>query len=229
MENLTAAHQALIKQHPCFAVIAAQHQNEIIRSAQLKLLNKGEYLLRRGDEPSAYYGVAKGRIKVSAMNDQGKSLTLKFLQTGDWFGEISLIDGIARTHDCEAIEPCEIIMIAKPAFESYVLNDINGLKALTLQLCQRLRTTMNLAEQASIQTLEERLATRLLELHKGGQSLNINQQDIAHMLGVSRQSVSKLLLQWSQNGWIKIDYNQIIILSSEHLLALCKSLSVPQE
>lgn len=228
MEKLTSSQQAMLTSHPCFTAASDENQQGIYKSAYIKALNKGEFLQRRGDTATGYYGVYSGRIKAYSMNTDGKSLTLKYLQAGDWFGEISLLDGIARTHDCEVIEPCQIIIIPKAAFEQFVMNDLQAMKAMAKQLCQRIRTSMNLIEQMSIQPLSERLAVRLLELYQAsGNPLNVNQQDIAHMLGVSRQSTSKILTQWAEQGLIKLEYHQIELLQPSSLESLCSPLSVP--
>ncbi|GAA6135961.1 Crp/Fnr family transcriptional regulator [Oceaniserpentilla sp. 4NH20-0058] len=229
MENLTPDQNKLLLSHPCIAAASPENRKAIAQSAYIKVLNKGQYLQHRGGDAIGYYGIFSGKIKVSAMSSTGKALTLKYLQAGDWFGEISLLDGIARTHDCEATQVCQVIIIPKLAFETHIMNDLDALKAITRQLCQRVRTAMNLAEQATIQPLPERLANRLLELQNASkEGLNINQQDIAHMLGVSRQSVSKLLLQWAELGWIKLEYHQVSLLKPDKLKSICMSSPVPQ-
>lgn len=230
MEKLTSDQNTLLLSHPCIAAASNENRTGIEQSAYIKVLNKGQYLQRRGGDAIGYYGIFSGKIKVSAMSSEGKMLTLKYLQAGDWFGEISLLDGIARTHDCEATEVCQVIIIPKQAFETHIMNDLEALKAISRQLCQRIRTAMNLAEQATIQSLPERLANRLLELkNESSECLNVNQQDIAHMLGVSRQSVSKLLLQWAELGWIKLEYHQVALLKPKELKRICTSASVPQQ
>lgn len=139
------------------------------------------------------------------------------------------MDGVARTHDAEAIEPCEIILIPKQAFEDFILSDLKSMRIITQKICQRLRTVLNFAEQVTIQPLHVRLAQRILELQSiSGNNLPFNQQEIAHMLGVSRQSVSKILLHWAELGWIKLEYNQLTLQHCEHLHALSNTGAVPQ-
>ena len=229
MENLTSQQLALIAANPCLTQVEPAIQQAITQSIYVKRLQKGQYLHRRSDLAIGYYGVVSGRLRVSAENREGKALTLTFMQAGDWFGEISLVDGVARTHDCEAMEACEILIIPKSSFEQHLLQDTKLLLHITRHICQRLRLVLNLVEQMSIQTLHERLASRLLDLAKSqGHALNINQQELAHMMGVSRQSVSKILLGWAQSGWIKIEYNQLCIQQPDQLMALCITDPVPQ-
>lgn len=228
MENLTSAHQLLMAANPCLAQVAKHTHHAITKTVYVKHLAKGQFLHRRGDNALGYYGVVSGRLRVSAENREGKALTLTFMQTGDWFGEISLVDGMPRTHDCEALEACEILVIPKHSFESYLLNDVPSLRHITQHICQRLRSVLNLVEQMTIQSLHERLARRLLDLAKlDGNTLNINQQELAHMMGVSRQSISKIVLAWAQADWISIEYNQLILQQPDQLLTLCVTDPVP--
>lgn len=228
MENLTPAHRALMADNPCLTQVSLTAQQAITQSVYVKNLRKGQFLHRRADEAIGYYGVVSGRLRISAENRDGKALTLTFMQAGEWFGEISLVDGVARTHDCEALEACEILVIPKHSFETHLLNDVRSLRHITEHICQRLRGVLNLVEQMSIQSLHERLARRLLDLaQQQGNQLNINQQELAHMMGVSRQSISKIVLAWSQACWITLDYNQLVLQQPDQLLNLCVSDPVP--
>jgi CRP/FNR family cyclic AMP-dependent transcriptional regulator len=229
MKNLTAEQLALVSANPCLTQIDSGVQHAITQSIYIKRLQKGQFLHRRGDLAVGYYGVVSGRLRVSAENREGKALTLTFMQSGDWFGEISLVDGVPRTHDCEALETCEVLIIPKASFEQNLLQDTKSLRHITQHICQRLRLVLNLVEQMSIQSLHERLARRLLDLAKiDGNTLNINQQELAQMMGVSRQSVSKILLGWAQEKWIKLEYNHLYIQQPDQLMALCITDPVPQ-
>lgn len=228
MVTLTPEQKKLIAANPCLAQVSAKVQQNIIESIYVKSIHKGQFLHRRGDQAIGYYGVVSGRLRVSAHNPEGKALTLTFMQGGDWFGEISLVDGVPRTHDCEALESCEIIIIPKTSFEQYLLQDVTSLRHITQHICQRLRLVFNLVEQMTIQSLHERLARRVLALTKtDGNILNINQQELAQMMGVSRQSVSKILLAWAHADWIKLEYNHLCIQQPDQLMALCITDPVP--
>ena len=229
MENLLPTHIDLLESSPCIAQSEGEIKQAIYKSAYIKTLQKGQFLFRRGDEAKGLLGIVNGRFKVSALNSDGKPLTLGYLQSKDWFGEIALVDGIARTHDCEALEASEILVIPKAAFEEYIVSDAKLLRLVTKQICLRMREMMNLVEQATIQSLQERLANRLLSLREpSDNTIYANQQDLAYMMGVSRQSVSKVLLRWAELGWIKIEYNHITLLNLERLLSLCITPMVPQ-
>lgn len=229
METLTPEHHALMTANPCLAQIPASTYQMIVKSVYVKSLSKGQFLHRRADDAIGYYGVVSGRLRVSAENREGKALTLTFMQKQDWFGEISLVDGVPRTHDCEAMENCELLIIPKASFEQHLLSDVESLRHITQHICQRLRSVFNLVEQMTIQPLHERLARRLLDLATlDGNILKINQQELAHMMGVSRQSISKIVLGWAESGWIKLEYNHLTLQQPDQLMALCVTDTVPQ-
>ena len=176
----------------------------------LKTYEKGETIHHKGDDPSGYYGVISGRIRVSSTSKEGKSSTVHFFNQGDWFGEISLIDGLPRTHDAIATETVQLIVVPKSVFESFLMNDTDSLMFLAKSLCQRLRMSFQFIEESTTQSLSSRLASRLLVLHPN--THQVSQQELAQMLGVSRQSISKQVLQWEEKGWVDIQYNGITIL-----------------
>ncbi|MGR6872373.1 Crp/Fnr family transcriptional regulator [Pseudomonas sp. HK3] len=229
MKGLRPEHKALIQSNPCLAQVSTETQQSIAESVYVKTLSKGQLLHRRGDDAVGYYGVVSGRLRISALSQDGKALTLCFMQSGDWFGEISLVDAKPRTHDCEVTKNCELLIIPKTSFEQYLLEDTQSLRHITQHICQRLRRALSFIEQVTIQPLPERIARRLLDLlDLNGEHIKLNQQELAQMMGVSRQSISKILLSWAQSDWIKIEYNHVTIQQAESLRTLCVTNSVPQ-
>lgn len=213
----------------CLAHLSEEVQQALFDGMQMKPLKKGEFLHYRGDDASGYYGIIRGRLRASAVNEEGKPMTLCFMEQGQWFGEISLVDGVARTHDCEAVTDSEVCIIPKALFERYILGDHTALKYLAQQLCERLRFTLDWVEQSTLMPPPARLARRLLDLMPNQQNtIQINQQELAQMLGLSRQSISKILQEWVQKGWIEIDYNRLTLIQVDQLQNLCASDRVPQ-
>ncbi len=213
----------------CLAHLSEEVKHTLYDGMQFKTLKKGEYLHYRGDEACGYYGIVRGRLRASAVNEDGKPMTLCFMEQGQWFGEISLVDGVARTHDCEAVIHSDVYIIPKALFERYILGDHTALKYLAKQLCERLRFTLDWVEQSTLMAPPARLARRLLDLMPPQQhTVQINQQELAQMLGLSRQSISKILQEWVQKGWIEIDYNRLTLTQVDQLQNLCASERVPQ-
>lgn len=213
----------------CLAHLSDEVKHILYDGMQIRHLKRGEFLHYRGDEASGYYGIIRGRLRASAVSEDGKPMTLCFMEQGQWFGEISLVDGVARTHDCEAVTDSEVYVIPKTLFERYILEDHSALKYLAKQLCERLRFTLDWVEQSTLMPPPARLARRLLDLMPNQQNtIQINQQELAQMLGLSRQSISKILQDWVQKNWIEIDYNRITLTQFEQLQNLCASERVPQ-
>jgi len=212
LEKLTLS---LLKSSPCFQNLDPSKLKDLAKQVLIKSYEKGETVHHKGDEASGYYGVLSGRIRVSSTSREGKNSTVHFFNQGDWFGEISLIDGLPRTHDAITTEPVQLIVVPKPVFESFLMNDTESLTFLAKCICQRLRMSFQFIEESTTQPLSSRLANRLLVLHPN--THQVSQQELAQMLGVSRQSISKQVLQWEEKGWVNIQYNGITILDNDAL------------
>ena len=217
---------AYMKSSPCLEHLPDETLELLRQVSSLKKYEKGEYLHKRGDSPTAYYGLLKGRIRASAVSQQGKALSLYIFNPGDWFGEISLLDGISRTHDAEVLDSAEVLMIPASSFEKWVLGDVESLRKVASAVCGRLRLAMQYIEESATLPLESRLASRLLQMYPN--THNVSQQELAHMLGVSRQSVSKQLVNWQDAGWISTEYNGIQVTNLSALQQIGHYETVPK-
>jgi len=215
-----------MKSSPCLQHLPDEHLERLQQVSWVKKFEKGEFLHNRGDSADAYYGLLKGRIRASAVSQQGKTLSLYIFNPGDWFGEISLLDGIPRTHDGEVLEAAEVLLIPAVSFEEWVLSDVNSLRKVASAVCGRLRLAMQYIEESATLPLESRLASRLLQMYPN--THNVSQQELAHMLGVSRQSVSKQLVNWQEAGWISTEYNGIQVTNLSALQQIGHYETVPR-
>jgi len=112
---------------------------QLARASSILRLSTGQQVHARGDLAKGYMGVISGRLGVSTLTDDGKVLTLAYFLPGDWFGEISLIDGLPRTHDTSAMEDSELLLIAATDFQSLLQRYPQLWPTLAKHLCQRLR------------------------------------------------------------------------------------------
>jgi CRP-like cAMP-binding protein len=201
---------------------------QLARASTILRLSTGQQVHARGDLAKGYMGVISGRLGVSTLTDDGKVLTLAYFLPGDWFGEISLVDGLPRTHDTSAMEDSELLLIAATDFQSLLQRYPQLWPTLAKHLCQRLRLLMDAVEEATLLPMPARLARKLLQLHRIDTRHSMSQQALAEMMGVSRQSVARVLAQWVSAGWISTHYNRIDILDSQALEAVAGHAGVPR-
>jgi len=189
----------------------------------------GELLYARGDAAEALYGLIRGRVRLSNVTPDGREVLVMLFEPGDWVGEVSLFDGLPRTHDAHAVGPTEVFVL--PKAKLLALLDAQPLlyRHFAARLARSLRVALSYIDDAALLPLPPRLAKRLLDLARvyGADTplgrrieLHLPQEDLGRMLGASRQSVSKELKRWEAQGWIGVEYGKVMIRDEAALLQL---------
>lgn len=186
---------------------------------------KGAVIFAQGDEGDALFGVAAGRVRISASGAGGQEVFLNIMEPGDTFGEIAVMDGLPRTAGATALDPTTVIILKRADFLQLLEREPLLAIHLLKLLCERLRWTSELVEESAFLAGPARLAKRLLilaSLHGraaniGQLELRISQAELARFLGISRQIVNQQLSEWRRQGWVDLGRSQIVILNAEAL------------
>ncbi|RJF98472.1 Crp/Fnr family transcriptional regulator [Noviherbaspirillum saxi] len=198
----------------------------------LRSAEDGTLIHARGAEADGFYTIASGAVRFTRATADGQSTTIAVLDAPNCFGEISLFDGLPRTHDGHASGPTILLFHAKTDFKRLLARYPSIYERFAKVLSMRLRATFDLVEEAVVAPLTQRLARRLLELahikpsplnaavDARGREVPLTQEELGHLLGKSRQSISKQLHAWEQNGLIKTKYGRISIRQPEVLASL---------
>jgi CRP-like cAMP-binding protein len=219
--------QDIIRQHYLLSVLEPHEACDLLQRASVRYCRSGETLFRRGDPGDGLYGVLAGRIVVSVESQAGKELILNTFGPGDLLGEIALLDGKGRTATAVARAPSELLFIARRKFLPFIEErPAIALRMITL-LCERLRRTTDMVEDSTFLGLPARLAKQLLALALSsgdGASLHVDllQSELADMMGVSREAVSKQLSLWRAAGMIGMSRGRITINNPGDLEAVMK-------
>ena len=199
-------------------------QRALLAVAQRKTLARGDSLFLRGSMPDALFGIIHGSLRAGLVGANGREAVITMLEPGHWFGEVSLLLGDERVYDTYAVEPTEIAVVAAHDFHHLVTTRSDIHMAFTRLICQRLRHALAWIDDAILKPLPARLAHRLLMLNAqagaAGESsavLAVSQEDLAFMLGVSRQSVNQQLKLWEEQGTLRVSYRRIELLDIEQL------------
>jgi CRP-like cAMP-binding protein len=173
--------------------------------------------------------VISGTVKISVSSPDGRSAILNLIGPGETFGEIAVLDGLARTADATANTNCEIYVIDRRDFLPFVRSQpALAMKFIEL-LCTRLRWTSDQVEEVILQDLPGRLASALLRLtekHKlaqGGRTIAITQQEISEMVGMTRESINKQLRAWATRNWVRLEHGAIVVLNPGMLRELTEA------
>ena len=211
-----------------FSSLSQGLQAAILARAYVRRLPDGTSLAARGQPAEDWIGVAKGAVRVSSGSLAGKHVVLTSVEPGTWFGDIALFDGLPRTHDASAHGPTTLLVIRKPDFKELLAQHIELYEALLRLNCRRLRLMFNLIEDLNTKPLRARLAKQLLLLAKSygiaqGEEIRIGlqlaQEDLAQLLGASRQRVNQELKELERDGVLRVEPTRLVVLSRDKLLA----------
>lgn len=191
-------------------------QRTLLAVARRRTLARGESLFLKGSAPDALFGVVHGALRVSVVAAGGREAVIAMLEPGHWFGEVSLLVGRERVYDTCAVEPTEMAVVDAEDFHRLIAERPEVHMAFTRLVCLRLRQALAWIDDAILMPLPVRLAHRLLTLDareaEVPQTLGVSQEDLAFMLGVSRQSVNRQLKLWEEEGLLRVRYRSIALL-----------------
>jgi CRP-like cAMP-binding protein len=198
--------------------------------AAAKRFADGELIFRRGDPGHGLYGVRSGRVRVVGRGAGGRALVLTVLAPGEWFGELSLFDGMPRTHDNLALGDTELWFVPKREFHALLAERPDFAIPFAELLSRRVRMMFRFVEDAVLLELPARLAKRLLELaadHGDAAAagsvaidLHLPQEDLAAMVGATREAVGRHLKRFEREGWIELAYGRVVVRSRDGLASL---------
>ncbi|RYF38621.1 MAG: Crp/Fnr family transcriptional regulator [Comamonadaceae bacterium] len=214
--------------NPWFGALPLRERRALLAASELRRLRAGEMLFRQGDgvppAAGAFYGLVAGAFKISSLREDGKEAILAVLEAGNWFGEISLLDQQARTHDATALGEAEVLVLPRAAFDALMERQAFA-RAICRLLAARTRALYGMVEDATLRSTRARVARRLLSLARGDATLAgdarpavpVSQEALAMMLGITRQTLSKELKALAARGAISLGYRRIAIVSLDKL------------
>jgi len=183
--------------------------HELERLGRRRTFRKGALVHRKGDAPDGLYKVVSGRVRIDTTAVDGREVVLTDLEPGAFFGEISLFDGLPRTHDARAVERSELLFVPNAAAQSLLATRPDLLQLYASALAFKLRLCMAALEGVTLQSVSARLAQRLLWLAQGSartggvRTVTVSQSDLAAMVGAARQTVNKELKAWARSGIVR--------------------------
>ena len=219
----------MLRKHPIFCDLDPEALDQLCRYAKHSSLKRGATIVSKGDPGNSLIAVISGTVKISISSPDGRSAILNLIGPGEIFGEVAVLDGLARTADATANTNCEIYVIDRRDFLPFVRSQpALAMKFIEL-LCTRLRWTSDQVEEVILQDLPGRLASALLRLtekHKlaqGGRTIAITQQEISEMVGMTRESINKQLRAWATRNLVRLEHGAIVVLNAGMLRALAEA------
>jgi CRP/FNR family transcriptional regulator/CRP/FNR family cyclic AMP-dependent transcriptional regulator len=172
------------------------------------------------DPGTSCYIIVKGKVKIVVNADDGREHILGVLQDNDFFGEMSLIDGQPRSASAVAVEDVQMVTIQRDEFLKLLRSNPEISLKLLVTLSQRLRTADRNMESLAFLSAPGRVARLLLELGKDhGEKTpegltfthNMTRQELASLAGTSRETLTRVLMDYQDRGIIHLDKNRLTL------------------
>lgn len=189
-----------------------------------KTFTKDSIILFEHENASALFVIVNGKVKVSRVSDDGKEVIFTILNESDFFGEMAILDGSARSANVTAMEDSELFIIQRSEFLNLLQNHPEISIALLHEFAQRLRAADMKIKSLSLKDADGKVATVILQLAddigkiKHG-AVEIEklpyQHDLANMAGTSRETISRTLHSFAKKGLVELDGSRLRILDYE--------------
>jgi CRP-like cAMP-binding protein len=213
------AHEDLLATTDFFAGVQPESLAKITATGKVRSLVRGDVLFAEGDPPSDLYIVIDGRIAIATRNTDGRETVLALMESGDLFGELGLLDGLPRSAEGRALEPSRVYSIPYEPIETLFRDEPNVLWGVVRMLSQRLRAMDEALSDSVFLDVTGRTAKRILELAGGADEfvLPVTQEELAGMVGASRERVNKAIASFIRLGWLTQQDRRYTILHRERL------------
>ena len=226
---LTIEEREAINTGRWFSSLSPSLRHDILRFSFVRRLKDGDLISARGDTPEEWMACAKGAVRVSSTSLSGKQITFTYVEPGIWFGDVSILDGDSRTHDVYAHGDTTILCVARADFQKILDQHVEFYQAMLRLQARRIRQLFGLVEDLNTLPLRSRLAKQLLHLVRSygvpclnnAQEIRIGlhlaQEELAQLVGASRETVNKALADFAGRGWLKLDGRSVLITDVERL------------
>ncbi len=228
--HLSQSAQQAVFNNRWFAALSSEHQAALLSAGRRMLLREGQLFAAQSQgvrkRRDGFGVLLEGLLKVSSTSLEGREAILSFVRPGQWFGELALLDGAGRERDFFSVGSSSILVIEPDAMQ-VLLKDAELARQITKLLTSRTRALLALVEDFALRSSLSRTARRLVMLAyddepQTGQHrkhLEVSQDALASMLGMTRQSVASQLRQLGERGAIEQAYGRVNISSMVALMA----------
>jgi CRP/FNR family transcriptional regulator, cyclic AMP receptor protein len=196
------------------ASVPAEDLKAVAAASRVRSFRRGQVVFTRSDPSDTVVVVISGRIKVVVRSADGGELTLTILQAGSMFGELGVVDGGPRSADAEAVEDCQLLLIPRERIHDICARVPSAAEALTTSIAVMLRRLTEAVADLVFLDLPRRVAKVLLGLPRSGDGvirLNLSQEELAHQVGGTRQSVNAALRGFERRGWIELQDRSVVV------------------
>ena len=216
--SLIALREAL-RETILFSDLDDDSLDHIAAAGTVRSLRRGVVLFAEGDTPDRCYLVLSGRIAIAHESDDGRESLLAVLGSGELFGEMGFLDGCDRSAQARTLEESSVLLVPYTELRLLYENNPSALWSVVQLLARRLRTTDEALSDVMLLDVMGRTAKRLLEMAGDHDEfeLPLTQEELASMVGASRERVNKAIASFVRLGWITQHHRHYTITNRESL------------
>lgn len=217
----TAAQASMMAGGSWFSLIPADRRALLLGEATVVARPDAARVYATGDAPNGLWGVIEGKVRLLDYPLAGAEVVVRSLAPGEWFGELSTIDGGPRPQDAAASGPTLLAHVSTAAFARLVRETPAFYHDLALLACAHQRAALAFIGQRVVQSIPARVASAILDIARQaeGDEAVIRQGEMAVIVGVSRQTLNRALKAFEKEGVIRTGYRRIAVLDEARLRA----------
>jgi CRP/FNR family transcriptional regulator, cyclic AMP receptor protein len=224
--RLSAVDIDVVRKAPLFAALDDEAAAALMESMTTSHLDRGNILFREGDQGDRLYVIGEGKIKLGLTSVDGRENLLAILGPGEMFGELSLFDPGPRTATATAIAETQLLALSHEDLDSFLLGRPAVAANLLTALARRLRRANETLADLVFTDVPGRVAKALLDLStRFGRPAedgilvahDLTQEELAQLVGASRETVNKALADFASRGWIHLEARAVVLTDVERL------------
>jgi CRP-like cAMP-binding protein len=218
--------ESIVRKAPLFTALEESAAISLHASMDSVKISKGSILFAEGDEGDHLYVIVEGKIKLGTSSGDGRENLLSILGPGEMFGELSLFDRNPRTSTATAVTDAKLLSLGQTKLIPWLTENPRVSLNLLASLAQRLRRTNEAVGDLVFSDVPGRVAKALIDLgerfgKQTDEGLLVNhdltQEELAQLVGASRETVNKALADFAGRNWLKLDGRAVLITDLERL------------
>ncbi len=218
--------ESIVRKAPLFTALEESAALSLHASMDSVKISKGSILFAEGDEGDHLYVIVEGKIKLGTSSGDGRENLLSILGPGEMFGELSLFDPNPRTSTATAVTDAKLLSLGQTKLIPWLTENPRVSLNLLASLAQRLRRTNEAVGDLVFSDVPGRVAKALIDLgerfgKQTDEGLLVNhdltQEELAQLVGASRETVNKALADFAGRNWLKLDGRAVLITDYERL------------
>jgi CRP/FNR family transcriptional regulator len=216
----------VVRRAPLFAALDTEAAEALLAQMGPVRMERGDILFREGESGASLYVIGEGKIKLGRSSSDGRENLVAILGPGEMFGELSLFDPGPRTMTATAVAETQLLSLGNDSLTGLLTGRPEVAKALLAALAQRLRRTNEHLADLVFTDVPGRVAKALLDLaERFGRpvedgimvSHDLTQEELAQLVGASRETVNKALADFAGRGWLKLEARAVLLLDVDRL------------